>query len=147
MTAMDAPGVSLTAAQEEDLRTTFLLWCKLRPDDAAAYLQGWQAHPHRHVIFRQLISFLGTAPQAAPRPVADLFLAALPEGDDDRDRDFSREPFSRWSADFFPALASTSAVFQPAGDEPGGRAPPDLRPRRARHPVPDPRWSACRQSH
>ena len=111
MAAMDAPGLSLTVAQEEDLRTAFLLWCKLRPDDAAAYLQGWQAHPHRHVIFRQLISFLGTAPQAAPRPVADLFLAALPEGDDDRDRDLSREPFSRWSADFFPASPARAPFF------------------------------------
>lgn len=103
MAAEDAPGLSMTAAQEEDLRTAFLLWCRLRPDDAAAYLQGWQAHPHRHVVFRKLISFLGTAPQAAPRAVADLFLAALPDGDDDRDRGRPSEPFSNWSMEYFPA--------------------------------------------
>lgn len=103
MAAMDVSGLSMTAAQEGDLRMAFLLWCKLRPDEAAAYLQGWQAHPHRHAMFRQLISFLGSAPQAAPRAVADLFLAALPDGDDDRDRGLPREPFSHWSTDYFPA--------------------------------------------
>lgn len=35
--------------------------------------------------------------------MADLFLAALPEGDDDRDRGLPREPFSHWSMEFFPA--------------------------------------------
>lgn len=111
VTATDAPGLSMTAAHEEDLRTAFLLWCKLRPDDAAAYLQGWQAHPHRHVIFRQLLSFLGTAPQAAPREVADLFMAALPEGDNDRDRRIRNEPFSHWSTEFFPASPARAPFF------------------------------------
>ena len=111
MATMDVPRLSMTAAQEDDLRMAFLLWCKLCPDDVAAYLRGWQAHPHRHVMFRQLLSFLGSAPMAAPRAVADLFMAALPEGDDDCDRGLCDEPFSRWSMDYFPASPARAPFF------------------------------------
>jgi hypothetical protein len=111
LTAMEAPGLSMTAAQEEDLRVAFLLWCKLRPDDASAYLASWRVHPYRHVMFRHLLTFLGSAPLAAPRAVADLFLAALPEGDDDRDQGIRHEPFADWSSDYFPASPTRAPFF------------------------------------
>ncbi|WP_341249774.1 hypothetical protein [Cupriavidus pauculus] len=100
---MESSGLSMTAAQEDDLRMAFLQWCVLRPDDASAYLAKWQVHPHRHVMFRRLLAFLGSAAQAAPRAVADLFMVALPEGDDDSDRGGRHEPFSGWSTEYFPA--------------------------------------------
>lgn len=103
--AKEAPGLSMTTAQESDLRTAFLLWCKLRPLDAESYLRGVTAHPHPHVLFRQLLPFLGTAAQAAPLAVADLFLEALPEGDSDENdrRSHTREVFAAWDLEFFPA--------------------------------------------
>lgn len=105
MTAKEAPGLSMTTAQESDLRTAFLMWCKLRPVDAGSYLQALATHPHRHVLFRQLLPFVGTAPYAAPRAVADLFLQALPEGDSDDDdqRSRLREVFPAWDLEYFPA--------------------------------------------
>jgi hypothetical protein len=103
--AKAAPGLSMTTAQESDLRKAFLLWCKLRPGDAESYLQGVASHPHRHVLFRQLVNFVGTAPYAAPQALADLFLQALPEGDneDDRRRPPMRDLFSGWDQEYFPA--------------------------------------------
>ncbi|KQW02802.1 hypothetical protein [Rhizobacter sp. Root1221] len=105
MAAKEAPGLSMTTAQESELRTVFLLWCKLRPADAEAYLRGVAAHPHRHVLFRQLLSFVGTAPYAAPQAVADLFLQALPEGDSEEDdrRSRMRDAFVAWDLEYFPA--------------------------------------------
>jgi hypothetical protein len=105
MTAKEAPGLSMTTAQESDLRTAFLLWCKLRPADADSYLQGMATHPHRHILFRQLLQFVGTAPYAAPRAMADLFLQVLPEGDNDEDdrRSWMRGAFSDWDREYFPA--------------------------------------------
>jgi hypothetical protein len=76
--AQEPTRLSMTPSQESDLRTAFLMWCKLRPADANAYLQGVVNHPHRHVLFRRLLSFVGTAPYAAPQAIADLFLQALP---------------------------------------------------------------------
>ncbi|WP_206734129.1 hypothetical protein [Bradyrhizobium nanningense] len=113
LAAKNAPGLSMTEAQESDLRTTFLLWCKLRPTDAESYLQGVTAHPHRHVLFRKLLPFMGTAPQAAPRAVADLFLEALPEGDADEDRERSRlrDVFSAWDLEYFPASPARAPFF------------------------------------
>lgn len=110
--ARDAHSLSMTAPQEDDLRMAFLMWCKLRPADAAAYLQAWQAHPHRHVIFRKLLSVLGSAPEAAPQAVADLFLAELREGGDTQDRDLPREPYSRWNSDYFPASPTRAPFFR-----------------------------------
>ena len=105
MAAKETPGLSMTTAQEGDLRTAFLLWCKLRPADAESYLQALATHPHRHVQFRQLLPFVGTAPYAAPQAMADLFLQALPEGDDDDDgqRSGMRDTFSAWDLEYFPA--------------------------------------------
>lgn len=102
--AADTPGLSMTAAQESDLRTAFLMWCKLRPADAESYLQGLIAHPHRHVLFRQLLPFIGTASYAAPRALADLFLESLPERDDeDADRALRmQDVFSGWDLEYFP---------------------------------------------
>ncbi|WP_409970435.1 hypothetical protein [Piscinibacter sp.] len=105
MGAKEAPGLSMTTAQESDLRTAFLLWCKLRPADTEAYLRGVAAHPYRHVLFRQLLSFVGTAPYAAPQAVADLFLQGLPEGDSEEDDRHSRirDAFAAWDLEYFPA--------------------------------------------
>lgn len=105
MTAKDAPGLSMTTAQESDLRMVFLLWCKLRPADAEEYLCGMASHPHRHVFFRKLLTFVGTAPFAAPQAVADLFLQVLPEGDSDEDdrRSHTRYAFAAWDLEYFPA--------------------------------------------
>jgi hypothetical protein len=105
MAAKEAPGLSMTTAQENDLRTAFLLWCKLRPTDAESYLQGVATHPYRHVLFRQLLPFVGTAPYAAPQALADLFLQALPEGDNEEDDRESRmqDAFSAWDLEYFPA--------------------------------------------
>jgi hypothetical protein len=103
--ATEAPGLSMTTAQENDLRSAFLLWCKLRPTEADAYLQGVATHPYRHVLFGHLVRFVGTAPYAAPRAVADLFLQVLPEGDNEEDdrRSRMRRAFSRWDREYFPA--------------------------------------------
>lgn len=105
MTVKEAPGLSMTTAQESDLRTAFLLWCKLRPAHAESYLQELATHPHRHVLFRQLLPFVGTAPYAAPQAMADLFLQALPEGDNEEDDRQSgmRDAFSAWDLEYFPA--------------------------------------------
>lgn len=113
MAAMKAPGLSMTTAQESDLRTAFLLWCKLRPADAESYLRALADHPHRHVLFRQLLSFVGTAPYAAPQAVADLFLQALPEGDNEEDDRQSRrrEAFSAWDLEYFPASPARAPFF------------------------------------
>ena len=95
----------MTTAQESDLRTAFLLWCKLRPADAESYLSGLAEHTHRHVLFRQLLPFVGTAPSAAPQAVADLFLQALPDGDSEEEdrRSLTRDAFSAWDLEYFPA--------------------------------------------
>ncbi|MGY4478636.1 hypothetical protein [Bradyrhizobium sp. USDA 3364] len=113
MATRNAPGLSMTEAQESDLRTSFLLWCKLRPSDAESYLQGVAAHPHRHVLFRKLLPFMGTAPQAAPRAVADLFLEALPEGDADEDHQGSRlrDVFAAWDLEYFPASPARAPFY------------------------------------
>lgn len=112
MAAKEAPGLSMTTAQETDLRTAFLLWCKLRPGDAESYLQGLATHPYRHVLFRKLLPFVGTAPYVAPQAIADLFLDALPEGDDDEEdrRSRMRGAFSAWDLQYFPA-SPTRAPF------------------------------------
>lgn len=108
MAAKEAPGLSMTTAQESDLRTAFLLWCKLRPADAESYLKGLANHPHRHALFRQLLRFVGTAPIAAPQALADLFLQALPEGDNEREdrRSLMRDVFSAWDMEYFPTSPS-----------------------------------------
>lgn len=100
--AQDAPGLSMSGPQEEELRGTFLSWCRLQPGLAQAYLRSVAAHPNRHTIFRPLISLIGTAASAAPRELADLFLSALPEGDVE-DRDRVRDLFAHWDLDYFPA--------------------------------------------
>lgn len=107
MVAKEAPGLSMTTAQENELRTAFLLWCKLRPVEAESYLRELAAHPYRHVLFRQLLPFVGTAPHAAPQAVADLFLQALPDGEQPR----MRGPFSAWDLQYFPASPARAPFF------------------------------------
>lgn len=115
MAAKEAPGLSMTTAQENDLRAVFLLWCKLRPAEAESYLRGLADHPHRHVIFRQLLPFVGTAPYAAPQAVADLFLDALTEGDSEEDDDdrlsHMRDAFSAWGTEYFAASPARAPFF------------------------------------
>ncbi|MFS2026578.1 hypothetical protein [Massilia sp. CT11-137] len=105
MAAKEASGLAMTKAQESDLRTAFLQWCKLCPAEAESYLHGVATHPHRHIVFRELLSFVGTAPYAAPRAMADLFLQVLVEGDDAGDdrRSRIRNLFSTWDREYFPA--------------------------------------------
>ena len=95
----------MTTAQEGDLRTAFLMWCKLRPADAESYLRELTDHPYRHVLFRQLLPFVATAPYAAPQAMADLFLKAFTEGDNEEDDRQSRRrnAFSGWDQEYFPA--------------------------------------------
>jgi hypothetical protein len=103
--ATEEPGLTMTSSQESDLRVAFLMWCKLQPDHAEAYLNWIAAHPHRHVLFRPLLSFVGTAAAAAPRALADLFLQALPEHDDEERDGMSPigDLFSAWDIEYFPA--------------------------------------------
>jgi len=105
MAAKNAPGLAMTTAQEDDLRTAFLLWCKLRPSDTESYLRGIADHPHRHVLFRQLLQFMGTAPYAAPQAMADLFLQVLTKkGNEEHDQGLlMRDVFSPWDLEYFPA--------------------------------------------
>ncbi len=104
MAAKESPGLSMTTAQEGALRTAFLQWSKLCPSYAASYLQALITHPARHVIFRELLPFVGTAAYAAPQAMADLFLQALPEWDDEQDdrRSRRRDLFSAWDLLYFP---------------------------------------------
>lgn len=113
MTATEAPGISMTTAQENDLRAAFLMWSKLRPAETELYLQGIAAHPHPHVLFRQLLPFVGTAPYAAPRAMADLFLQVLPKGDNEKDERGAgtRDVFSVWDLDYFPASPARAPFF------------------------------------
>ncbi|WP_200958309.1 hypothetical protein [Massilia sp. Root335] len=98
-------GLSMTTAQENQLRTAFLLWCKLRPLDTQAYLERIATHPHRETLFRQLVSFIGSAAYGAPQATADLFLKILPEGDDEDDgyQSSALDMFSNWDSQYFPA--------------------------------------------
>jgi hypothetical protein len=99
-----APGLSMTTAQESDLRIAALQWCKLRPDLAEDYLRDVASHPRRHDIVNQIFQFTGTAAMAAPEALADLFLSTLPEGDKRGNRnDHHSDLFSRWESDYFPA--------------------------------------------
>ncbi|MBY4898719.1 hypothetical protein [Cupriavidus sp. AU9028] len=102
--AQQAQGLTMTTAQENELRNAFLLWCRLCPSLTEAYLRGLFEHPYRHVIFRQLLSFVGTAAYAAPKALADLFLSALTGEEDERDgrRSNRGEEFPRWDHEFFP---------------------------------------------
>lgn len=101
--ARNAPGLSMTTAQEGDLRTAFLGWCKLCPELAEKYLRAVASHPRRHVVFRELLRFTGTAAQAAPAALADLFLDALPEGDEGERGGRLHDLFSHWDNEYFPA--------------------------------------------
>jgi hypothetical protein len=98
--AVAARRPSLSNGQRSDLRRAFLAWSKLCPAETASYLKALADHPHRDVVFRELLAFVGTAPQAAPQAVADLFLQILPGGDDRRS---SRDLLPHWDLDYFPA--------------------------------------------
>ncbi|MEW8129650.1 MAG: hypothetical protein AB2758_11385 [Candidatus Thiodiazotropha endolucinida] len=101
----EAPGLSMTTAQENDLRTAFLSWCKLCPAEAESYLQSVTNHPQRHSLFRQLLPFIGTAPAAAPHAVTNLFLQVLTEGDNEKENQLSsiRDVFMAWDHHYYPA--------------------------------------------
>ena len=104
MDAKNASGLSMTTAQESDLRKAFLMWCRVRPTDAEAYLQGLASHPHWHDRFRELLRFVGTAPRAAPKAMVDLFMQALTERDSEEARPSRmQDVFSSWDTEYFPA--------------------------------------------
>lgn len=111
--AKERPGLSMTTTQESDLRTVFLTWCKLRPADAESYLRAVADHPHRRVLFRQLLPFVGTAPYAAPHAVADLFLQVLLEGEEDEGGRLSErhDVYAAWDIEYFPASPARSPFF------------------------------------
>lgn len=96
-----APRLSLPRVNREDLRRAFLAWCLLCPEQTAAYLSQVAADPHRGEAFEELLTFVGTAPKAAPQALADVFLRALLEADDDDQR--SRGLFSHWDLKYLPA--------------------------------------------
>ncbi|MFA6232265.1 MAG: hypothetical protein WC617_19155 [Rhodanobacter sp.] len=62
--------LSLPRARRDDLRRTFLAWCQLCPAEAAAYLSQIARDPHRDEAFEGLLTFVGTAPNAAPEALA-----------------------------------------------------------------------------
>lgn len=91
----------LPRAGREDLRRTFLAWCQLCPSETATYLSQLGRDPPRDEAFEGLLAFIGSAANAAPEALADLFIRALPEGDND-DR-HHRELFSHWDLNYLPA--------------------------------------------
>lgn len=95
--------LSLPRASREELRRAFLAWCILCPEQTAAYLSQVAVDPHRDEIFKELLTFVGTAPNAAPQALADVFLQALRERDDDEDDHRFRELFSHWDLEYLPA--------------------------------------------
>lgn len=97
------PRLWLSDAQARDLRRAFLAWSRLCPAETASYLQALADHLYRHVVFGELLSFVGTAPYAAPQALADLFLQALPEDDSDGGHGSHRELFSHWNLEYLPA--------------------------------------------
>jgi hypothetical protein len=104
MAAKAAPKMPMSETQERSLRTAFLSWCVLCPDETKSYLQGLAIHPNRHVVFRELLKFIGTAAYASPLALADLFLQTLPEGaSESGDRGSLRESFPNWDLEYLPA--------------------------------------------
>ncbi|WP_269792847.1 hypothetical protein [Stenotrophomonas sp. Iso1] len=97
----ESPRLWLPRARREDLRRTFLAWCQLCPAETASYLSQLGMDPRRDEAFEGLLAFIGSAANAAPEALADLFILALPEGDDD-DRHHS-ELFPRWDLNYLPA--------------------------------------------
>lgn len=97
--------LSMTGAQEDDLRTAFLFWCKVCPNETDAYLRRIASHPGRRTIFRHLLTFSGTAAEAAPAALADLFLKLLTEGDERQSYRHTRlqDTFVEWDREYYPA--------------------------------------------
>lgn len=98
-----AQGLSLPRAARQDLRRAFLAWCLLCPEQTAAYLSLIAVDSHRDEAFEGLLTFVGTAPNAAPQALADVFLRALKEGDEDADEHGFRELFPYWDHEYLPA--------------------------------------------
>jgi len=106
----EAAGISLSTAQEEDLRVAFLAFCRLRPALAESYLHAMGTLRYRRGPFSHLLQFVGTLPTAAPRALADLFLDALVESDSEEEdrRSGLRQDFSNWDREYFPASPTRS---------------------------------------
>jgi hypothetical protein len=102
-TAATTPRLSLSDGQLRELRHTFLAWSKLCPGETASYLRAIADHPYRHVIFQELVRFVGTAPYAAPQALADLLLQVLSEDDSNDNHRSYRDLFSRWDLEYMPA--------------------------------------------
>ena len=97
----EGPRLWLSRQRREDLRRTFLAWCQLCPAETATYLSQLGRDPRRDEAFEGLLAFIGSAAIAAPEALTDLFIRALPEGDDDERH--SRNLFSRWDLNYLPA--------------------------------------------
>lgn len=99
-------GLSISLARETDLedalRTAFLMSCRLCPAETEAYLRRVAGHHMRHVLFRPMLKFRGSAAQAAPAALADLFLGALTEEDPDKGRTRDTSLYRQWDLDFMP---------------------------------------------
>lgn len=102
-TVEEVSRLSLSESQVADLRRAFLAWCKLRPEETASYLSGLARHQYRDKAFEELLTFVGTAPSAAPKELADLFLRVLPDGDDEDGDRYDRKLFSNWDLEYLPS--------------------------------------------
>ena len=105
-------------ALEDDLRTTFVLFCSRRPDIAVAYLQGVQKLRRRAEVYGKLIKFRGSLAQAAPVELAAItaeFLippSAPEKGRRYRRYDEDREALSHDDSDFLPASPAQGPFFE-----------------------------------
>ncbi|MBS0193860.1 MAG: hypothetical protein JSR34_06410 [Proteobacteria bacterium] len=102
-TAISVLSRSLSDRQLGSLRQAFLGCCRLCPDEAASYLRSIAGHRYRHVVFGELLSFVGTAPYAAPQALTDLFLRTFSEEDPDEDHRSHRGLFAPWDRHYLPA--------------------------------------------
>lgn len=108
----EPPGPSLSRSVEETLRQQFLLWSFLQPQLAANYLEWVGKLKHNQEAFGQLIKMPGSAPRAAPKATADLFLKCLPEHDKEDYDDHRRESFSHWDLQYFPASPARAPFLE-----------------------------------
>ena len=98
----------------EEIRTTFLSFCHLKPELAAQYLaRAAASRPHE---VREILRFPGSAVKAAPSALVDFALATLIPEEDDDDRYRQRRdyfgPFSGPDHDFVPVSPGQGPFFE-----------------------------------
>jgi hypothetical protein len=104
-------------ALEDDLRTTFLLFCFRTPDLAVAYLQELQQLRRRAEIYAKLLKFRGSLAQAAPAELAAITAEFLiptcaSEKGRSRRRRLEDEALSHVDSDFLPASPAQGPFFE-----------------------------------